>query len=220
MVFIDIPTEQTTAATDLILAIIAIVTAYGVFNLGRQEHPAKTRIWVAVFVLLTIGALFGSAAHGFKMSERLNYILWQPLNLALGLSVSLFAAGAFFDLRKGDMPKGIVPGLVALGIIFYFITVFIPDSFLVFIIYEAVVMLFALTVYVVLAFKNTLNGAWWMVLGILITIVAAVIQATGTMQVEFIWTFDHNGIFHVVQMAGILIIYLGLAKSFQPILKE
>jgi hypothetical protein len=216
MTFIDIPTEQTTAATDFILAIIAGITAFGIYNLGKKVKPLKTRIWVSVFILLTVAALFGAVAHGFKMSEQLNYILWQPLNLALGLSVSLFAAGAIFDLRYGNLPKGIIPGLLAIGVIFYFITVFIPGSFLVFIIYEALVMLFALIAYIFLAMQKKLVAAWWMVLGILITIIAAVIQAMGNIRIDIIWALDHNGLFHIVQMGGILIIYLGLAKSFQP----
>lgn len=212
---INIPTEQTTAATDLILTIISVVTAYGIHKLGKDIQPLKTKIWVTVFILLAIAAFFGSIAHGFIMSEKTNFILWQPLNLALGLGVSLFAAGALFDLLQGSLPKAIIPGLIALGIIFYFITVFIPGSFLVFIIYEAVVMVFALCVYIVLAARAKLIGAWWMVLGILITIIAAGIQASGSINVQFIWKFDHNGIFHIVQMIGVLIIYLGLAKSFQ-----
>jgi len=215
MNIIDIPTEQTTAATDLILAIISIVTAFGIYNLGKQIQPEKTRIWVAVFILLAIAALFGAIAHGFLMSEKTNYILWQPLNLALGLGVSLFAAGAVLDMRKGSLPKAVVPALIVLGVIFYFITVFVPGSFLVFIIYEAVVMLFALTAYIIIAAKKQIHGAWWMVLGILITIIAAAIQATESVSIQFIWDFDHNGVFHIVQMAGVLIIYLGLAKSFQ-----
>ena len=129
--FIDIPTEQTTAATDLILTFISIVRAFGIHKLGKDLQPLKTKIWVTVFILLATAAFFGTIAHGFMMSEKTNYIFWQPLNLALGLGVSLFAAGALFDLRDGSLPKGIVPGLIALGIIFYFITVFIPGSFLV-----------------------------------------------------------------------------------------
>lgn len=220
MAFIGIPTEQTTAATDLILGVISIIAAFGIYNLGKQLRPVKTRIWVAVFILLAIAAFFGTAAHGFQMSERINYILWQPLNLALGLSVSLFAAGAIFDLRNGVMPKGVIVGLLVMGVIFYFITVFIPGSFLVFILYEAVVMLFAMVAYIILATQNKIVGAWWMVLGILITIIAAVIQATGNMKVEFIWVFDHNGLFHIIQMGGVFIIYLGLAKSLKPVVRE
>lgn len=221
MNIIDIPTEQTTAATDLVLAILASVIAYGTYKLGKPVQAQKTRIWVAVFVLLAIAAFFGAIAHGFIMSAETNYILWQPLNLALGLGVSLFAAGALFDLRGGSLPKAIIPGLLTLGIIFYFITVFIPGSFLVFIIYEAVVMLFALIAYIVLAVQRKLKGAWWMVMGILITIIAAGIQASEAVNVHIIWEFDHNGIFHIVQMAGVLVIFLGLAKSFnQPIIKN
>ncbi len=218
--FIDIPTEQTTAATDLILTFIAITAAFGIHKLGKDLQPLKTKIWVTVFILLAIAAFFGSLAHGFMMSEKMNYILWQPLNLALGLGVSLFAAGALFDLRTGSLPKGIIPGLVALGIIFYFITVFIPGSFLVFIIYEAVVMIFAFIAYIYLALKGRLIGALWMVMGILVTIIAAAIQATELAHVSLIWEFDHNGIFHIVQMVGILVIYQGLAKSFQAPLKD
>lgn len=220
MNIIDIPTEQTTAATDLVLAILAAVIAYGTYKLGNSVQPQKTRIWASVFILLAFAALFGAIAHGFMMSEETNYILWQPLNLALGLGVSLFAAGALFDLRGGSLPKSIIPGLITLGVIFYFITVFIPGSFLVFIIYEAVVMLFALAVYFVLAFQGKLRGAWWMVLGILITIIAAGIQASEAIHVQIIWEFDHNGIFHIVQMLGVLVIFLGLAKSFQQAISK
>lgn len=220
MNIIDIPTEQTTAATDLVLAVLSIAIAYGTHKLGYTVQPKKTRIWVAVFILLAIAALFGAIAHGFMMSEKTNYLLWQPLNLALGIGISLFAVGAIFDLKNGSMSKAIVPTFIALGIIFYFITVFIPGSFLVFILYEAVVMIMALTAYFVLAIQGRLIGAWWMVLGILITIIAAVIQATETVHVNIIWEFDHNGIFHIVQMAGILVLFLGLAKSFQQPIKN
>lgn len=214
MQFIDIATEQTTAATDLIMAIISIWAILKIRNPGKSD-PKKAEIWSWVFILLTVAALFGAVAHGFQMDEDTNYILWQPLNLALGLGVSLFAAGAIYDLRKGSMPAMVIPGMIALGIIFYFITVFFPGSFLVFIIYEAVVMIFALIAYIYLASKGQLKGAWWMVGGILITIVAAVIQASGSIHVKLIWEFDFNGIFHLVQMIGIIVLVQGLLIGFK-----
>ncbi len=215
MNFIDIPTEQTTAATDFILGILAVWSAYKIYKAGHHTSPVKARIWKWVFILLALAAFFGAIAHGFQMDERINFILWQPLNLALGLGVSLFAAGAILDLRQGSMPKGIVPGLLALGVIFYFITVLIPGSFLVFIIYEAVIMLFALTAYFVLALRHKLHGAWWMVSGVFISIIAAVIQATESVNVKMIWEFDHNGIFHIVQMIGIVALLNALLIDFK-----
>ncbi len=215
MQFIDIPTEQTTAVTDFILFILSVWTIFKIRKEASVESKTKARIWIWVFILLSIAAIFGAVAHGFQMDEKTNYLLWQPLNLALGLSVSLFAVAAIFDLRNGALPKVVAPGFIALGIIFYFITVFIPGSFLVFIIYEAVVMLFAIFAYIRLALKDELKGAWWMVSGILITIVAAAIQATETLHVNIIWEFDHNGIFHIVQMIGIIVLLNGLLIDFQ-----
>ena len=215
MQFINIPIEQTTAATDFILFILSVWTVFKIRKAGRGASKKKAGIWIWVFILLSIAAIFGAVAHGFQMDEKINYLLWQPLNLALGLSVSLFAVAAIFDLRHGSLPKVVAPGFIALGIIFYFITVFIPGSFLVFIIYEAVVMLFAIFAYISLALKGELKGAWWMVSGILITIIAAAIQASETMHVEVIWEFDHNGIFHIVQMIGILVLLKGLLIDFK-----
>jgi hypothetical protein len=214
MQFIDIPTEQTTAITDLVLTLFSVWALIIIHKRGKSK-PGKSRIWKWVFTLLAIAAFFGFLAHGFQMNEKTNYLLWQPLNLALGLSVSLFAAGAIFDMRKGNLPRAIVPGLITLGIIFYFITVFIPGSFMIFIIYEAVVMIFALTAYIYLASKKLLTGAWWMVTGIVLTITAAAVQASGSVRVNMIWEFDNNGVFHIIQMIGIVVLVNGLLIDFR-----
>lgn len=215
MEFIDIPTEQTTAFTDLLLFILSLWAAYRIWTSAKPDSRQKAVIWSWVFILLSIAALFGAFAHGFKMSKETNLMLWQPLNLALGLSVSLFAAGAILDLRRGKMPKKVIYGLLALGLIFYFVTVVIPGSFLVFIIYEAVVMLFALSVYFILSTSGRLTGGWWMTAGILISIVAAVIQASGSVFLSLIWEFDYNGIFHLVQMVGIIVLLKGLLMDIR-----
>lgn len=213
--FIDIPTEQTTAVTDFVMALLAIWAAIKISRSGKKVSPGKTRIWIWVFVLLAIGALFGAVAHGFKMDEKTNNLLWQPLFLSLGLAVSMFLAGAIFDLKKGSIHKMVIPALLAMGVIFYLVTVFIPGSFLVFILYEAVVMIFALVAYILLALKNKLRGTWWMVGGIFITIIAAGIQATESLSFNLIWEFDHNGIFHLVQMVGIVVLVQGLLIDFR-----
>jgi len=213
--FIDIATEQTTAATDLVIAILAVWAAWKVFHNGYPVSPLKARIWIWIFVLLAFGALLGAIAHGIQMDGNMNFLIWQPLNLSLGLSISLFAAAAILDWREGSLQKGIVPVLLTMGFVFYLTTVFIPGSFLVFIIYEAVIMLFALTVYIILAIRQRIEGSWWVVFGILLSIIAAVIQATETLKFTVIWEFDHNGIFHLVQILGIVFLVKGLINSFK-----
>jgi hypothetical protein len=49
-----------------------------------------------------------------------------------------------------------------------------------------------------------------MVAGIFITILAAVIQATGKAGKAIFWYFDNNGVFHLIQMFGIVLLLAGL----------
>jgi hypothetical protein len=49
--------------------------------------------------------------------------------------------------------------------------------------------------------------------GIALSIIAAVIQATGSIGFTLIWEFDHNGVFHLVQMPGIVLLAAGVIES-------
>jgi hypothetical protein len=51
--------------------------------------------------------------------------------------------------------------------------------------------------------------------GILITIAAAGVQAGKLFAFTLIWPFDHNGAYHLIQMAGIVLIVAGLRKDLR-----
>lgn len=214
MEFIDIATERTTAATDVLLALIAAAAALLVNRAARPTDPERGRIWMSAFVLVAVASVIGAAAHGIRMSERTNFVLWQPLNLALGLTIAMFVIGVVYDLTRGSMPKAVAPILVGVGVVFYAITLRVPGTFIVFVLYETVAMLFALSAYVAMALRRSLAGAWLMAAGILVTIIAAAVQATGALRVAILWEFDHNGIFHVIQMVGVVLLLLGLRPGF------
>ncbi len=212
---IDIPTEQTTAFTDVLMAFLAFFVSLSVYRTGKSIDQKKTRIWVWAFSLLAFASAIGAIAHGFQMSRFTNFVLWQPLNLALGVAISLFVAGVVYDYKRFILPKILIPVLLILATIFFIITVIIPDAFIVFIIYEAIAMLFAGVVYTILIFRKTLKGAGWMAAGILITIIAAAIQAIDTIALTMIWKFDHNGIFHILQMIGLVLLLKGLQTELR-----
>ncbi len=148
------------------------------------------------------------------MGARTNEILWIPLNLALGLTVALFVIGAVYDLRGFSIPRALTPIMLAVGFVFFGVTVVIPDSFLVFVIYEAIAMLFALAVYLLLSVRGKLSGAPMMAVGVLISIAAAAVQASGAVSFTWIWEFDHNGAFHLIQIVGLVFLLIGLRKDF------
>ena len=214
MEFIDIATEQTTAVTDAMMALLSVILIVRIQNSGKA-YPWKTTLWSAVFGLITIAAILGTIVHGFKISEFLRDLLWHPLYLSLGLMVSLFVVAAIYDMWGEKTAKKTLPFMVIAGVGFFGITIILPGSFLVFILYEFLAAFFALAVYVYLTIKGKIPGSNWMALAVFLTIVAAVVQATGVVRFTLIWEFDHNGAFHLLQMPALYLFVKGLSQAFR-----
>jgi hypothetical protein len=103
-----------------------------------------------------------------------------------------------------------IPIMTAVTLIFFLVTVFIPGSFLVFIVYEGIAMIVSLGSYGGLHFRKKLPGSGWIAAGILITMAAAGIQASEAVSFTLIWEFDHNGLFHIVQMIALPFLAFGV----------
>jgi len=207
-----VPTELTTAATDAILAMLALICIRWL-GTRRSADPPKVTVWILVLSLLAVASILGAVAHGLALSSDAVYLLWQPLFLSLGLVVALFVVAAAYDgLGPNTARRLMIPALVV-GACFYLVTLLFPGTFLVFVLYEAVAMLVALALYVRLALRGGEGWAWLMVLGIGLNIVAAAIQASGTIRLNLGVPLDHNGVFHLVQMVAIVVLVAGVGSS-------
>lgn len=212
---IDSPTERTTAATDVLLALLCVGCVLYLRRF-RARDAWKVRIWSAALALLGVAALLGALAHGLVLASRVEPLLWGPLYLCLGLAVALFGTGAVHDAADERASRRALPILAAIALGFFALTRLAGGSFLLFILYEAAVMLLALGAYLWLAISGRLPGAAWMAGGILLTLVAAGLQATRVIpRLELIWTFDHNGLFHLVQMPALVLLALGLGAALR-----
>lgn len=213
MGLISIPTEQTTAFTDVILSVLALLTAVYISKKGLRNTPFRTRIWVGAFLFLALSAAVGAVAHGFEMSDGLNGKVWHLINFGLGMTVALFLVATATDLTSERLSRRFLPAMVVVAVIFFLVTVFIPGSFLVFIIYESIAMLIALGTYAGLSMKKKLEGAHCIAIAILLTMIAAGIQASEAVNITVIWEFDHNGIFHIVQMMALPLFAYGISRG-------
>ena len=206
------PAEQTTAVTDIILALVA---CSGVLIL--QWSPVKTgglwriHIWSAAIGLIGLAAILGAVAHGLVLKPNIHNRIWQTLNLALSLAVSLFVVGVINDLWGAELAKKSLPFMLLAGLGFYITTLIYPGIFLLFIVYEGLALVLALCAYLFLTIKGE-PGAGFMAGGILLSILAAGLQARKTISFTLIWTFDHNGIYHIVQTIGLLLLIAGLLE--------
>lgn len=209
--FIDSPTERTTAITDVILALIAGGASINLLK-WRQQAPLKAGLWGAGFGLMSLAAVFGAIAHGFNLSKQKYDLFMQPVFFSLGAMVSLFITATVHDIAGIRTARRLLPAALAVAGAFYLYTLVRPRNFLQFVIYQGAGALFVLGSYVWLAVRKW-PGAGLMVGGVVVTMIASAIQATEKVAVKLIWQFDNNGVYHLVQVPGIVLLYAGVKRS-------
>lgn len=212
MTFNPVITELTTAATDAVIAVVALVCV-AVLNSRRADHRWRVAIWSWVFGILAFASALGALAHGLDLSEATRSWIWRPLYLSLGLVVALFVVGAVYDFKGERAARISLILMLALALGFFVLTQVTSGNFVIFVAYEALAMLAALAMYTSLALKRRLEGAGVIAVGILLNMLAAAIQASQSIAVTIIVPFDHNGVFHLVQVVALAVLAGGLVKG-------
>lgn len=205
---IDSATEQTTAATDLIIAVLAVV-AY-VYLKNNGPSGLRGRLWRGVLLLLAIAALLGAIGHGIVLSGAVYAIVWAFAYLALALLVALFLLATIRDFAGDSVARRALPVLLVIALVFFGYAMLDPENFLPFILYELAVMSLSLAGFVGITMRGELPGAPWITAAIAVNILAAAVQAEGSAGLTLIWQFDHNGVFHLVQILGVVLLVHGL----------
>jgi hypothetical protein len=200
------PFERVTALTDVLMGAFA---SCGAIYLA-QFSGLKPGVWAWAYGLLAFLSILGAVAHGFEMDQKINNRFWLFINLALGLALGLFVVAALIDLSGEMIARKSLPVMLAVGFGFFLFTIWKPGTFMTFIAYEMVAMLFALGAYAYLFFTSPLLGTGWMLAGVSVTILAAIVQATGKAGRGIFWYLDNNGMFHLIQMVGLLLLLTGV----------
>ncbi len=213
MKLVEDPAEQTTALTDIILALVAFG---GILLLQWSPVNAsglwRINIWSMAIGLIGLAAALGAVAHGLLLKTTLHNRIWLVLNMALALAVSLFVVGVINDLWSYQASRKALPFMLFVGLGFYLTTLIYPEIFLLFIVYEGLALSFALCAYLFLTVTGE-PGTGLMASGVLLSMVAAGLQARKSIVLKLIWEFDHNGIYHIVQTIGLLFLIAGLRCS-------
>ena len=213
MKLVEDPAEQTTALTDIVLAMVA---CGGVLLLQLSAVSTaefwRINIWSAAIGLIGLAAALGAVAHGLVLKKTLHNRIWLVLNMMLALAVSLFLVGVINDLWSCEASRKALPFMILAGLAFYLTTLIYPEIFLFFIVYEATALAFAFCAYLFLTLTGQ-PGAEFMAGGVLLSLVAAGLQASKSVTFTLIWKFDHNGIYHIVQSFGLVLLIAGLRCS-------
>jgi MFS family permease len=140
-------------------------------------------------------------------------VVWAGIYLSLALMIACFVIGAIHDLWGERASRKAAPIMATIAALFFAVTR-AESAFLVFILYQAVFMGSALLGYGYLALRRHQPGAGLVWAGLLVSILAAVVQAAPIVdQITVVWTFDHNGHYHLVQAVGVMLLIFGLRAA-------
>lgn len=197
-----------TAVTNFILACEVFLIA-GLL-LGRPKAPGSAAgVWGLTLACLGLSALLGGIDHGFVEPfgqtpgrialERAN---WAVLGLTtLGVFVTM--ARQFFS----PAAQRVVFVVAGLQLTLYLALIAFVGNFLVVILNYAPVMLLLL-IFNFVGLKDG-RGSWPMIAGIVLLFAASGVQASGF---DAFSPVDHNGLYHLIAMAGVVALYFGGLK--------
>ena len=201
-------TEPITMLTDYAIGLEALIFAISLFWLGQIHQQRSQQWWGVAFVFVAMAAITGGTYHGFlhNFSRSVILMLWRGINYALSLaSFWMLAATVVSTLpRRWQRWWLTVAGLKTLA---YLLLVGTPDSFA----YAIADYVSAMVVVLLLLVRSlhrghALQATRWLLSGILVSGVAVAVQGVRLSLAEY---FNHNDLYHIVQMVALYLFYRG-----------
>lgn len=153
-----------------------------------------------------------AAFHGLILPPPVQRTIWAVTQLSLGPMIGAFVVGTVHDLWNVTVSRRMAPIMLVVALLYFVVTHLMDGSFLIYVVYQALCIGFAFLGYGLLALKRRLPGAALAWAGLLLVLAGAMLQRTG-IEITLIWTFDHNGVFHLFQLFGVALLVLGLGRS-------
>ena len=196
-------------ATDFALALLA--SWLGVRLLGAGGGRA-VRLWAYAFFALAAGAALGGASHGFSLylGETAKVWTWRATTFSIGFaSFFLLAGSAYGALRRTAAGWAATAAFVKLLV--YLVWMASHDDF-VYVIADygpSMLAVLGLNLYLWVALGE--GAGKWITAGVAVSFLAAGVQLSGFALHRH---FNHNDLYHVVQMVGVWFFYRG-ARDLQ-----
>lgn len=187
--------EPMTLATDYLLG---AVTAWLCIRLAgnRQSQNSRT-FWALAFAAVALAAFIGGTWHGFLQGK----LLWKATLLAAGGASFAMLAGSAFAVLSGT-PRAVLLALASVKFLVYAAVMLARDEFIFVVIDSGIA--FALVAALHLWRWNA-----WIVAGVAVSVLGALVQASGLAPHRH---FNHNDLYHVIQVAAMLLLYRGARR--------
>jgi len=193
--------------TDCLMGTLAFVLAMRLLGDAASGQPRSGRLWAAAFVMTAVAAFVGGTYHGFIqwMPGLAGRALWKATLVATGIGSACLLAAAVTAAVAGPLRHALM-GLVLVKLVVYIWTIATKDAFVLVIADYGTALVAVLLAAWFIRPTGLTPAAWWITAGVAVAVVAGVIQwAHLAPHVHF----NHNDLFHVVQMASLYLLYRG-----------
>jgi hypothetical protein len=200
-------TEPMTMITDYAMGALACVFAVRIAGDAAAGGQLSGRLWAASLLMTAVAAFVGGTCHGFSqwMPGAAGRAMWKATLVATGAGSACLLAAALVAGVAGPLRTALA-GLVVAKLAFYAWTVARKDSFrLVIVDYGTALVAVVLAAWL-LRPSGLTPAAGWVTAGVAVAVVAGVIQWARLAPHAH---FNHNDLFHVVQMASLYLLYRG-----------
>ena len=182
-------------ATDYLLG---AVTARLCASLWKRRESQRSRLWWAIaFGSLALGAFLGGTWHGLLQSG----LLWKATVLTIGVASFAMLVATALAVLSGA-PRTVLLVLAGVKLLVYATAMLIRDEFIVFVIDSGVT-------FAVVAALHSWRFNSWILAGLAVSVIAALAQASGAAPHRY---FNHNDLYHVIQIAAMVLFYRGARR--------
>lgn len=203
-----------TLLTDYLLAAASAVFGWRLVH----GHAGPRRTWGLAFFALALAALAGGSYHGTapQLAPALPALLWQVTEAAIGIGMLLLLVALAGQYLEGRARRALV-AFAALKFMAFAVAAALSDDFAI-----AVADSVA-TMAVVLVLGLRAARIWhhpsgrWLVAGVAASVAAAVVQQVGLAPHPH---FNHNDLYHVIQIAGFYLLFRGGLGFALPVRKD
>lgn len=196
--------EPTTSITDYIIGLLGIYFGYKTLQIQSSIFHL---LWAISFFSLSMGGFLGGTRHGLgpRFPAILNNLVWRAAILFVMLTAVLITASVSTLFIDRDWHSSIL--VICISLVFYCILrIKKNDSFRHVINFNLPLLVISFFGFIAAFFILGYTGALFILIGISVSLVAARVQASGVALHEH---FNHNDLFHIIQMLGMVLMYRG-----------
>ena len=196
-----------TVATNAVLAVLAFVFAVRLANHSAAQGSAAGRCLAAALSATGLAALIGALAHGTNPASHaaLRARFWRGALYATGLIGAAAVASVAFFAARGSIRTAIL-AFAGIKLVVFIVRVTRHPEFRI----AAADYGGALAIVLIGAACETIRrrtpGMAWLIAGVLVSLVAGIVQARRLVLHRH---FNHNDLYHVIQMAALYAFYRG-----------